>query len=67
MIGAMTLSTIREELHRALTAIGEDPIYWLEERMSASERQGSAARGRAILLSLRRFVEAPGQRKRRKQ
>jgi hypothetical protein len=67
MIGPKKLSTIREELHRALTATGEDPIRWLEERLSAAQRQGPAAKGSEILLSLRRLVEAPGEPKRRKQ
>ncbi len=68
MIGPKKLSTIRQELERALTATGEDPIRWLEECVSGRERQGSAAAGEnEILRSLRRFLEAPGRRKGRKQ
>jgi hypothetical protein len=68
MIGPMKLSTIRQELQRALTATEEDPIRWLEARMTGSERQGSAAaRESEVLRSLRRFLEAQGRRKGRKQ
>ena len=68
MIGPKKLSTIRQELKRALTAIGEDPIRWLEQRMAAPERQGSAISGQSeVLQSLRRFLEATGRKKRAKQ
>jgi len=68
MIGPKKLKTIRDELQRALTATGDDPIRWLEERMTAPERQGSAASGESeVLHSLRRVLEATGKPKRRKQ
>jgi hypothetical protein len=67
MIGPKKLSTILLELERALTATGDDPIRWLEERMTAPGRQGSAAAGESeILRSLRRVLEATGKQKQRK-
>jgi hypothetical protein len=68
MIGPKKLSTIRQELERALTATGGDPIRWLEERMTAPEGQGAAASGASeVLQSLRRFLEVTGKRRRRRQ
>ena len=58
MIGPKKLSTIRQELQRALTATGDDPIRWLEERMTVPERQGSVSAGESeVLNSLRRFLD----------
>ena len=57
MIGSKKLSTIRQELKLALTATGDDPIRWLEERMTAPERQSSATAGESeVLNSLRRYL-----------
>ncbi len=68
MIGSKKFSTIRQELQRALTATGSDPIRWLEERMTAPERQKSAASGESeILHSLRRVLEGRVKKKRQKQ
>ena len=68
MIGPKKLSTIRQELQRALTATGEDPIRWLEMRMAAPHRQGTAVAGESeVLHSLRDFLEATRKEKRRKQ
>jgi hypothetical protein len=67
VIGRKKLATIRQELQRALTATGDDPIRWLEERMTAPEHQGPAASGaNEVLRSLRRFVEATGRTRNRK-
>ena len=58
MIGPKKLSTIRRELQRALTATGDDPIRWLEERMAVHERQASVGTGESeVLNSLRRFLD----------
>ncbi len=65
MIGPKKLRPIREELQRALTATGDDPIRWLEERMGAPERQGAAPCESEVLQSLRRVLEAPLGEKRR--
>lgn len=68
MIGPKKLRAIREELRRTLAATGEDPIRWLEERLAVPAKHGTAAAGESeVLLSLRRFLEAPGRGKRRKQ
>jgi hypothetical protein len=67
MIGPKKLITIRHELRRALTATEDDPIRWLDERMTAPEAQGSAAGESEVLHSLRRFLEGTGKQKRRKQ
>jgi hypothetical protein len=68
VIGPKKLSTIRQELQRALTATGEDPIRWLEARMTGPARQGSAASEESeVLRSLRSFLEAPGRGKGRNQ
>jgi hypothetical protein len=68
MIGPKKLSSIRQELRRALAAAGDDPIRWLDELMTAPERPGAAAPGESeVLQSLRRFLEAPGGGKRRPQ
>jgi hypothetical protein len=34
MIGQKKLNIVRQELRRALSGIGDDPIRWLEERMA---------------------------------
>lgn len=67
MIGPKKLSTIRQELQRALEATGDDPIGWLEERMSAPAGQGADASGASeVLQSLRGILEATDKRKRRR-
>ena len=66
MIGPKKLETIRQELRQALAATGDDPIRWLEERMSAPGRQGRAAESNEVLRSLRRLLEGTGRGKGRK-
>ncbi len=63
MISSQKLSRIRKELRRALEATGDDPIRWLEERMSAAERKGARAEGDEILQSLQRVLASPEKRK----
>jgi hypothetical protein len=63
MIGPKKLSTIRAELQSALAATGDDPIVWLEKRMTSPEHRGSGES--EVLHSLRRFLEAPARIKRR--
>ena len=66
MIGPKKLSRIRQELAKALAAAGDDPIRWLEERMAAPERRGTAGSGESeVLHSLRRLIEAAGSARRR--
>ena len=65
MIGPKSLSTIRQELQRSLTATGDDPIRWLEERMAVSEQHGSVTAGESeVLNSLRRFLDGKRPRPR---
>lgn len=67
MIGPKKLSAIRQDLHRALAATGDDPICWLEKRMAVPESQGVATAGESeVLRSLRRLLEAPERPKRRR-
>ena len=59
MIGPKKLSTIRRELHRAMTTSGDDPLRWLEERMAVPAHEGVSASGESeVLQSLRRILEA---------
>jgi LmbE family N-acetylglucosaminyl deacetylase len=62
MIGPKKLSAIRQELQRAVTATGDDPIRWLERRMTAS-----AFGERQVLESLRRILDNLKKDKRRKR
>jgi hypothetical protein len=65
MIGPKKLSSIRQELRRALDATGDDAIRWLEQRMTAPTGEGAAAAGESeVLHSLRRFLEAPERKNR---
>lgn len=61
MIGPKNLDTIRAELRESLEATGEDPIHWLEERMSISPKDQD------VLQSLKRLLSAPSKRKRTKK
>jgi hypothetical protein len=66
MIGRKKLSTIRQELQRALAATGDDPIHWLEERMAVPPGQGTATPGEnEVLQSLRRILERAGRQRQR--
>jgi hypothetical protein len=68
MIGPKKLGNIRQELRRALATTGDDPIRWLEERLSGPKGQGSTAgRGSEVLDSLRRLLEETAKGKRRTQ
>ncbi len=67
MIGPKKLSTIRQELQRALAATGDDPIRWLEGRMTTPERSGATTSDESdVLGSLRRLLEAPPREKRQR-
>ncbi len=64
MIGPKKLSTIREEIKKAIASTGEDPILWLEHNIATAKRKGDRTE---ILEGLQRFLESPPKRKRRKQ
>jgi hypothetical protein len=66
VIGPEKLKTIRQELERAFSAAGDDPIRWLEARMTAPDHQGPAPSEQdEVLRSLRHFLEGTGRKKRR--
>jgi hypothetical protein len=66
MMGPKKLSTIRKELRRALSASGDDPIRWLEERMRAPVAETPAGAGTEVLQSLRRILAGSVGKRRRK-
>jgi hypothetical protein len=67
MIEPEKLGTIRQELRDAIAETGDDPIRWLEERMTAPERRDASATGESeVMLSLRRFLEAAGPKESRR-
>ena len=60
MIGPKKLSTIRQQLKSALAATGDDPLRWLEERMTTPVCQATAVeQGNEVLHSLHRFLNRP--------
>jgi hypothetical protein len=65
VIGPKKLITIREELKSALTATGDDPIVWLEKRMSEPTVRVAGTSGkRDVLGSLIRFLDDARREKR---
>lgn len=66
MIGPKKLSTIRQQLKSALAATGDDPVRWLEARMTTPAGQAAAGNeGNEVLRSLQGFLERDGSSKRR--
>ena len=65
MIGPKKLSTIREEIRRALADEAKgDPIAWLEQRTTTAAVSGAAGAERdEVLQSLRRILEAPTKKR----
>jgi hypothetical protein len=61
MIGTKKLSMIREEIEQAL---GQDPIKQLDQQIVAAKRKGEQTE---VMEGLKRFLESPPKRKRRKQ
>jgi hypothetical protein len=64
MIGTKKLSTIREEIERTLAANGNDPIQRLERLIASAQGKGDRTE---VMEDLKRFLESPGQQKRRRQ
>jgi hypothetical protein len=60
MMGNKKLSTIRDELRQAIAATGDDPIDWLEKRISAAKLQGGDS---SVLLALKHVLERDTQKK----
>ena len=63
MIGTKKLSTIQKEIEMALASSGEDPIQRLERQIASAKNQGDRTE---VLEGLKRFLESPRKRKRRK-
>jgi hypothetical protein len=63
VIGTKKLGIIRQELRGALNTTGEDPIRWLEERMTAPDGTAKTE----VVGGLRRFLEGTAREKSRKQ
>jgi hypothetical protein len=64
MIGTKKLSTIRQEIEEAFACTGDDPIRRLEQLIAVTKRKGY---GTDVMEDLKRFLESPRKRKRRKQ
>lgn len=64
MIGTTKLITIRKEIEKALASTGEDPIQHLERLIASAKHKGDRTE---VEEGLKRFLEAPVRRKRRKQ
>jgi hypothetical protein len=63
MIGTKKLSTIREDISKALSSTGEDPIESLDRQIAAAKRKGD---GTEVMEGLKRFLESPRKGKQRK-
>jgi hypothetical protein len=59
MIGTKQLSTIRNEIEKALASPGEDPIQRLERQIASAKRKGDRTE---VLEGLKRFLESPRKR-----
>jgi hypothetical protein len=64
MIGTKKLSTIRQEIEKALASTGENPIERLEKQITSSQRKGERT---DVLEGLKQFLQAPRKRKQRKR
>jgi len=63
MIGTKKLSTIREQIEKALASTGGDPIERLERQIASAKRKGDRTE---VLEGLKRFLESPRKQKQRK-
>ena len=64
MIGTKKLSTIREQIEKALAPTGGDPIQRLERQISSAKRKGARTE---VLEGLKQFLESPPKGRRRKR
>ena len=60
MIGTKKLSTIREEIEKALAPDGNDPIQRLECLIASAKDKGDHTE---VMEDLKRFLESPRKRK----
>jgi hypothetical protein len=63
MIGTTKLSTIRQEIEKALASSGEDPVQRLERHIASAKGKGDRTE---VMEGLKRFLEAPRKGKRAK-
>ena len=63
MIGTKKLSTIRKEIEEALAPAGGDPIRRLERQIASAKRKADRTE---VMEGLKRFLESPRKRERRK-
>ena len=63
MIGTKKLSTIRQQIEKALAPPGADPIQRLERQIASAKRKGDRTE---VLEGLKRFLESPRKRNQRK-
>ena len=59
MIGTKKLSTIREEIEKALASDGNDPIQRLESLIASAKGKGDRTE---VMEDLKRFLESPRKR-----
>ena len=59
MIGTKKLSTIREEIEKALASDGNDPIQRLECLIASAKGKGDRTE---VMEDLKRFLESPRKR-----
>jgi hypothetical protein len=64
MIRTKKFGTIRGEIQEGLASTGEDPIQRLERQIALAKREGA---GTEVMEGLKRFLESPPKRKRRKR
>jgi hypothetical protein len=62
MIGTKKLSTIRQEIEKALASTGDDAIERLERDIVSAKRKGN---GTEVMEGLKQFLESPPKRQRR--
>lgn len=63
MIGTKKLSTIRQQIEKALASSDADPIRRLERQIASAKRKGQRTE---VMEGLKRFLESPRKRKQRK-
>lgn len=63
MIGTKKLSAIRKQIEKALASPDADPIQRLERQIASAKRKGDRTE---VMEGLKRFLESPRKRKRRK-
>jgi hypothetical protein len=64
MIGTKKLSTIRNEIEKALASTGADPIERLERRIASAKRKGDRTE---VMEGLKQFLESPRRRHRKQR